>query len=109
MNGVRLLLDTNIIIYYLKGVKETKSILNDNDICVSYVTAIETIGYWKNTKKDISSIKKLFTAFEIIYTDEKIMNKAIDLRLTYKLKTPDSIIAATALVKDIPLVTADKV
>gem|GEM_PF-4424678 len=51
---------------------------------------------------------KLFSAFEIIYTDEQIMNKAIDLRLTCKLKTPDSIIAATSLVKDIPLVTADR-
>ena len=72
------------------------------------MTAIEIIGYWKNTKRDISSIKKLLSTFEIIYTDEQIMNKAIDLRLTYKLKTPDSIIAATSLVRDIPLVTADK-
>jgi len=55
VNGVRLLLDTNIIIYYLNGVKETKSILKDNEFSISYVTAIEIIGYWKNTKRDISS------------------------------------------------------
>ena len=74
MSGARLLLDTNIIIYYLKGIKETKALLIDNEICVSYITAIETIGYWKNTKRNIASIKKLFSTFDIIYTDEKIMN-----------------------------------
>jgi len=39
---------------------------------------------------------------------EHITNAAVLLRRKYSLKTPDSIIAATALVQKVPLVTADK-
>jgi len=40
--------------------------------------------------------------------DEKVKDIAIVIRKKYKLKLPDSIIAATAIAYNIPLITADK-
>jgi|GEM_PF-6594568 len=41
MNGAKILLDTNIIIYYQKGHETTKALIRDNDITNSYITKIE--------------------------------------------------------------------
>lgn len=39
--------------------------------------------------------------------NDAIKDKCIFLRNNYKIKTPDAIIAATALVFDLPLLTSD--
>lgn len=41
----------------------------------------------------------------VIELNNEIVNKTIDLRIGYKLKTPDAIIAATALVSNMILIT----
>jgi predicted nucleic acid-binding protein len=41
----------------------------------------------------------------VIELNDEIVNKTIDLRIQYKLKTPDAIIAATALVYNMILIT----
>ena len=43
-----------------------------------------------------------------MYISDEIIEKTIDYRKTLKLKIPDAIIAATAAVKELTLVTADK-
>lgn len=43
----------------------------------------------------------------MIELDARIMEEAIRLRKTYRLKIPDAIVAATALPEQIPLLTAD--
>ena len=39
---------------------------------------------------------------------EQLKDEAVRLRITYRLKTPDAIIAATARIKRIPFITGDK-
>jgi len=107
MSGTSLLVDTNIIIYHLKGKRKAKSLILNNHIHISYISAIETLGYRENTLKDIKLIQDLFSSFRLIYSNEKIMTEAIRLRQKHKMKTPDSIIAATAKYLDIPLVSGD--
>ncbi|MBX2978161.1 MAG: PIN domain-containing protein [Flavobacteriales bacterium] len=43
----------------------------------------------------------------MIELDARIMDEAIRLRKTYRLKIPDAIVAATALTQQLPLLTAD--
>ncbi len=107
MSGANLVLDTNVIIYYLKGNQATKPLLQDNNITISYITAVEVLGYWKNSKKDIATIEKLFSSFTIVYSNERIKDQAVDLKRKYRMKTPDSIIGATAMFLDLPVVTSD--
>lgn len=70
MNGVNLFIDTNIIIYYFKGREDAKSLIENNDITISYITVIEVLGYWNNTSEHLDLIKELLTTFKIIYSNE---------------------------------------
>lgn len=107
MNGTNVILDSNIVIYFLKGHKQTQKLILDNEISISYITELELLGYWKNTSQDIQTIEKLFSFFRIIKSNDSIHKKSIELRRKYKLKAPDSIIGATALELDLPLITHD--
>lgn len=44
---------------------------------------------------------------EISLTDE-IKENTIEIRKKYKIKLPDAIVAASAIVNNLPLITADK-
>ena len=44
MNGTKIVLDTNIILYLLDGNKELAVILNEMEIFVSIITEIELLG-----------------------------------------------------------------
>lgn len=42
---------------------------------------------------------------DIVFVDETIADKTIELRKAYKIKLPDAIIAATALVYNLTIIT----
>lgn len=107
MIGTNLVLDTNIIIYFLQGNMKANALVLNNNITISYITEIELLGYWNNTEKDVEIIKDLLSSFRIIYSNTEIKEAAIELRRLYRVKTPDSIIGAAALYLDISVVTAD--
>jgi len=105
----KLLLDTNIIIYYFNGIitdSKIDQILKES-FNIFIITKIEFLS-WQKLRKD----KKLeeqalnFISHANIYelTDD-IANKVIDIRQQYKVKTPDAIIGATALVHGFDIVT----
>lgn len=45
---------------------------------------------------------------DLLATNEGLKSKIIEMRNHYRLKLPDAIIAASAIVNDIVLITADK-
>ena len=45
---------------------------------------------------------------EVVFIDDAIVAKTIEYRKSLKIKVPDAIIAATARVKNLSLVTFDK-
>ncbi len=49
----------------------------------------------------------LMSILKVINLDDDISEIAIEIRRKYYLKTPDSIIAATAIHQNFPLLTAD--
>jgi hypothetical protein len=78
------------------------------DFGVSFISEIELLGHKNLKKSDEVSLKMLLKdSFNINFNDE-IKLQTIKLRQRYTIKLPDAIIAATALVYKIPLVTADK-
>ena len=101
-----MLLDSNILIYGAKGaVPALDAILDRADLAAASITRIETLGYHR-----LSSLERLWleTAFErmnILLLDELVAARAIALRQERKMALADAIIAATALVHEMPLVT----
>ena len=105
----RLLLDTNIIIYYFNGIvtdNRMDKILQES-FNISIITKIEFLSWQKlRTNKTLEQKALDFISHANVYelTDE-IANKVIDIRQQYRIKTPDAIIGATALVHGFDVVT----
>ena len=102
------LLDSNFIIRLSRSEVGAVEFFEKFDkVAVSIITYMEVLGY--NFKNVIESnmVRDIFELMEILYIDEVIANKVIDIRKSIKIKLPDAIIAATALVNDYSLVTAN--
>jgi predicted nucleic acid-binding protein len=102
-----ILADTNIVIYTLKGINIIEPWLA-YDFSLSDISIIELLGV-KSIDKNILTTRQKFidSAFNFPVSNA-IKQKAIFLKQIYTLKIPDAIIAATALIHNIPLITADK-
>ena len=83
-----------------KGLAFFADAINDY-FTVSFVTYIEFLGY-----KAVTQANKDFIALAtIIEIDKDIIDSCIELRKTSNIKLPDAIIAATALVKNLTIIT----
>jgi predicted nucleic acid-binding protein len=103
----RYLIDTNVIIdnFGNKLPDQAKAFLSDIDITISAVTKIEVLG-WKDATK--SQLKPLYGFMElatILPISEDVIEKTINIRQTKKITLGDAIIAATALVYNLGLIT----
>lgn len=107
MNGNKLFLDTNIILYLLQGDETLSELLNNKQFYISFITQLELLSFPGLTKKDIGIIESLLSECVIIDINAEIKTTTTNLRRKFKLKLPDCIIAATSLYLDIPLITAD--
>lgn len=108
MSGNKFLLDTNAILYILNGDKALAELLNGEKLYVSIITEMELLSYKDITAKEKLQIKNFLANFIIVQIDDEIRDQAIEIKKSTHLKLPDSIIAATATVLDIPFVTSDK-
>jgi predicted nucleic acid-binding protein len=108
-NGVNLLLDSNILIYWLTGNVNAAEILSENNVHYSIITEIEVKGHTSLiTTEQKFEFQKVLDRFNKIGLTEEIKEFAIEYKIQYNLKTPDAIIAATARYLKIPLVIGDK-
>ncbi len=108
MNGNKLFLDTNIIIYLLNGDKTLSGLLHGKTIYVSFVTQLELLSYNGITSKETTKIREFLNECLVVDINDSIKEKIITLRKVYNLKLPDSIIAGTALYYGVPLISSDK-
>jgi predicted nucleic acid-binding protein len=101
------LIDTNIVLYTLKGQPAIEPYL-DYNFAISEISAIELLGV-KNIEDSTLKLRKKF--IEAIYNypfNAEIRELTILLKQSYSLKIPDAIIAATAMHYNQTLLTADK-
>jgi predicted nucleic acid-binding protein len=108
MNGNRFLIDTNIFLYLLSGNKTITEILDGTQPYVSFITQLELLGYQGISQKDMKSIMKFLEECIIIDINDEIKKHTISISQKNKIKLPDSIIAATSIFLELPLLTADK-
>jgi predicted nucleic acid-binding protein len=108
MNGDKLLLDTNIVLSLLGGDTTLSEFLLNKELYISVITEMELLSYNKITVKEQKLIKQFLEELVIININDGIKRKAIMLRKSHLIKTPNAIIAATSLWLGVPLITADK-
>jgi len=104
-------LDTNAIIYYLqddpRAVPILQGILDDPAIPVyiSAVTEAELFSFPSLTDDEAQRIENILRTVFVIPLDSPIARAAANIRRTYRVKLPDSVVAATALFTGSTLLT----
>lgn len=109
MSGNRYLLDSNVIICISKGDAELVRIIDTatNYFAVSVITYMEVLGYNFQNQCELEMVQEIFNLMDLLYLDEAVADRAIDIRKIKKIKLPDAIIAATALELELTLITAN--
>ena len=99
------LLDTNIILYLLGG--RLAKPLPEGNYYVSVMTEMELLSYSDLDTQTEQKIRDFLAQLTLINLEEPIKITAIQLRRQHTLKLPDTIIAATALTLNVPLLSND--
>jgi predicted nucleic acid-binding protein len=107
MSGNNLLLDTNIVLYLLNGDVTLIPLLEDKNLFVSFITQLELLVYKDLSQKDLDNIQMFLAECTIIDITPPIKDTTVDLRRKYNLKLPDSIIIATGIWLNIPVISSD--
>ncbi len=101
-----MLLDSNIVISAAsESVPEIDALVTSADNAVASVVQIEVYGYPRLSDEEQAALDVLFRRLTVHPLDAAVIARAIALRRQRKMGLGDAIIAATALVHDLPLVT----
>jgi len=105
--GQGYLVDTNTIIDYLENKLPEKSnkLIDEIIIQFSVISRIELLVWKKATEDQVKILNEFVSSSTVFDLNESIILKSIEIRKNYRLKLPDAIIAATAAVNNLPLLT----
>ena len=107
MNGTSILLDTNIVLYLLNGEETLIPLLEEKNLFLSFITQLELLSAKCIKPEDLLKIKQFISECTVIDITPEIKEFTINIRQKYNIKLPDSIIMATSLWLNMPLITAD--
>ena len=108
-----MIINTDVIIWYMRGNKKAYKVIEDQQgFFTSVVTYIELIQGMRN-KNELIELRRAFREWNtrILYINEEISSKAMFYierhYLTHSLQLADALIAATALVNGLPMLTGN--
>ena len=108
-----MIIDTDILIWYMKGNKKAFDLIeNTRSFYISVVTYMELVQGMRN-KNELNELRKALREWnsKILYINEDISTKAMFLierhYLSHSLEIADSLIASTAIVNALPLITGN--
>jgi predicted nucleic acid-binding protein len=108
---MRWLLDTNVVIDAFAGRSEAVKVIRSARgaalewIGYSAITRLEVLGFPELADADEAGLRQLLAQFSEAPVMAPVIEKAIEIRRSVRIKTPDAIIAATALIYGASLVT----
>jgi len=109
--GIKYIWDTNTVIYYLQqqfspsAEKFMDKLITEAQPVISAITEIELLCWKTATEKDLEVLYGFINDAMVIEMERPIKLKTAEIRKSSRMKLPDDIIAATALVYDLTLVT----
>jgi predicted nucleic acid-binding protein len=108
--GQNYLIDSNVLIDYmantipLKGTDFVENLFN-SQFLISVVTKIEVLGF-NDFPHKMAAMSNFVSLSEILPLNETVTEKTIELKRSFrKMKLGDAIIAATAIVDNLVLIT----
>ena len=111
--GTPYLLDSNIVIYLIKGTlsPEISEIIAESakyPARLSVISKMEILGWNAPTPEEANAYLEFVEDSIIIPLTDDIVNKTIELRKSIRIKLPDAIIAATSLMHNFTLITVNE-
>lgn len=109
--GIKYLWDTNTAIYYLqnqfpqRAEKFMDSVLQEFRPAISAITEIELLCWKTATERDLKALKDFIESSTVFELEQNIKLTTAEIRKSHRLKLPDAIIASTAVVHDLTLLT----
>lgn len=109
--GIKYIWDTNTVIYYLQqqfqpsAERFMDNLVSEARPVISAITEIELLCWKSATEKDLDVLHNFIEDALVIELEQPIKYKTADIRKKHKIKLPDAIIAATALVYGLTLVS----
>ena len=109
--GIKYIWDTNTVIYYLQqqfppsAEKFMDKIVNEARPVISAITEIELLCWKSASEKDLEVLHNFIDDALVIELEQPIKYKTADIRKKHKIKLPDAIISATALVYELSLIS----
>ncbi|NOZ05665.1 MAG: type II toxin-antitoxin system VapC family toxin [Chloroflexi bacterium] len=101
-----MLIDSNIVIYAAKlEHKVLRQFIAEHTPAVSAISYVEVLGYHHLTEQERRYFEMFFSAAPILALSLPVLMQAIKLRQTRKMTLGDALIAGTALVHNLTLVT----
>ncbi|MCK5058074.1 MAG: type II toxin-antitoxin system VapC family toxin [Candidatus Aminicenantes bacterium] len=100
------LIDSNIIIY--SGAQEhswLRGLFYEVNSFFSSISKIEVLGYHKIVEAQVIYFSEVFKLLKVLHVNFEVIDNAVSLRQQRNLTLGDSIIAATALLNDLTLIT----
>jgi len=105
----KLFIDTNIVIYALQGDKHITNLIDEERLSMSFITEIELLSWPRLSELDGKVIRNFIDACRIMEYSSGLKEKVIEIRKKYSLKMSDAFVAASAILDDSPLISADNV
>lgn len=103
------LLDTNILIYSAQSeYHHLQELYKEVGVSVSEMTRLEVLGFSGLTEDQETFFTAVFNVVRVIPISRDVIDKAIALRRAKKMKVGDAIIAATAAVNSLELITRNE-
>ena len=101
------LLDTNAVIDFTNGYLPLAAgkMISSHHSSLSFITPIELLAWPQLSLAQESLLVNYITACTVYGCSEAIILQTIALRKQYKLKLPDAMIAATAIVHNLTLLS----
>ncbi len=101
-----MLIDSNIIIYAAKPEHSAlRRLIGEHSPAVSAISYVEVCGYHRLTEQEQSYFEEFFNAATVLPLSQEVLNQAVKLRQIKKMSLGDSLVAATAIVYNLTLVT----
>ena len=112
--GERYLIDSNTLIDFLgrlllpNGKQLVAGAIDRHELTISVITHIELLGF-QASEEYLQRCQSLIALAEVIpLVDSVLIGKAILVRRETKIKLPDAVIAATALFRDLTIVSRNE-
>ncbi len=109
--GMKYLWDTNTAVYFLQqqfppnAEKFIDELLKENQPIISTITEIELMCWKTATEKDSIVLNNFISDALVIELEQAIKFKTAEIRKVRRIKLPDAIIAATAVIYNLTLLS----